>query len=153
MADQVRLQVRKNNTANDWADVGNKAGNESVPVSVPSLPLPAGAATSAAQTTSEDSNTLLRRVVKLLEPSGLRDINNRQRITVDSITAGQNTIGVVGVNVAAANGGNGPGVGAPTNIATSYQAVWMGPIDQRFLYKDACRLTYNQGIRSHLIFT
>jgi hypothetical protein len=32
MADQVRLQVRKNNTENSWADVGNKTGNESIPV-------------------------------------------------------------------------------------------------------------------------
>ena len=34
MADDVRLQVRKNNTENEWADVGNKVGNESIPVTL-----------------------------------------------------------------------------------------------------------------------
>lgn len=34
MADQVRLQVRKNNTENTWEDVGNASGNERLPVSI-----------------------------------------------------------------------------------------------------------------------
>lgn len=32
MPDQARIQVRKNDTENTWGDVGNKSGNESVPV-------------------------------------------------------------------------------------------------------------------------
>ncbi len=49
MADLSRLQVRKNDSQNTWVDVGNKAGNESLPVNVSSLPLPSGASTSAKQ--------------------------------------------------------------------------------------------------------
>jgi len=50
MNEKVRLQVLQDSAEHDWADVGNKSGDQSVPVSVSSLPLPSGAATSANQT-------------------------------------------------------------------------------------------------------
>ena len=56
MNEQVRLQVREDSTEHEWKDVGNKAGDQPVPVNVSSLPLPSGAATSVNQTTA---NTLL----------------------------------------------------------------------------------------------
>ena len=34
MAEQSRVQVRKDDVENTWADVGNKAGNEKVPVTI-----------------------------------------------------------------------------------------------------------------------
>lgn len=34
MPEQSRIQVRKNDTENTWGDVGNKAGNESLPVNI-----------------------------------------------------------------------------------------------------------------------
>lgn len=49
MPETSRLQVRKNDAEHAWKDVGNKSGDESVPVSVSSLPLPSGGATSAKQ--------------------------------------------------------------------------------------------------------
>jgi len=49
MNDITRIQVRENTAEHEWKDVGNKAGDQSVPVSVSSLPLPTGAATAANQ--------------------------------------------------------------------------------------------------------
>jgi hypothetical protein len=37
MPDQSRLQVRKDDTENTWADVGNKSGNESLPINSTAL--------------------------------------------------------------------------------------------------------------------
>jgi hypothetical protein len=50
MNDLSRIQVRKNDTEHAWGDVGNKTGDESVPVTIGSLPLPTGGATSDNQT-------------------------------------------------------------------------------------------------------
>lgn len=51
MNDRVRLQVLENSTEHEWKDVGHKTGDQSVPISVTSLPLPSGAATAAKQDT------------------------------------------------------------------------------------------------------
>ena len=34
MSEESRVQVRKDNTENSWADVGNKVGNEKLPVDI-----------------------------------------------------------------------------------------------------------------------
>lgn len=49
MPEDSRIQVRTDSAEHNWADVGNKAGDETVPVSMSSLPLPSGGATSANQ--------------------------------------------------------------------------------------------------------
>jgi len=49
MNDNVRIQVREDSDEHGWKDVGNKTGDETVPVNVSSLPLPSGASTSAKQ--------------------------------------------------------------------------------------------------------
>lgn len=49
--EKVQLQVLEDSAEHEWKDVGNKAGDQPVPVTVPSLPLPSGAATSVNQTT------------------------------------------------------------------------------------------------------
>lgn len=75
----------------------------------------------------DESVVLLRRIVKLLESSGNNDIGNRQRIALDSITAGT-TLPTV-TNVAATAGVN----------------------HAQFI--DPARTAYNTGIRSNLIFS
>lgn len=63
MNDKVRIQVLDNSTEHEWKDVGNKAGDESVPVNISSVPLPSGASTSAKQDTqiteAQSTNTKL----------------------------------------------------------------------------------------------
>lgn len=100
-------------------------------------------------TNSEDSNTLLRRIVKLLESQAVVDIQNRQKVTIDSVTA--NSLTTAGFNTALV--GNIVTTGAPTLGTIAPLPIWEGPVDQRFRIMDAARLTYDQGIRSHLAFT
>lgn len=49
MPEESRIQVRVDSAEHNWGDVGHKAGDQVVPVSVSSVPLPTGAATSAKQ--------------------------------------------------------------------------------------------------------
>jgi hypothetical protein len=107
--------------------------------------------------TTSDSTVLLRRLVQLLQPLATQDINNRLRVTIDSITNGIQGFGVslLGLNSLVGPVTNYPTTGAPVQqpVTGSWQPVWIGPVDQRFQIIDAARLTYNQGIRSHLSFT
>lgn len=88
---------------------------------------------------ANDATVLLRRIVKLLEPSGNYDTGTRQRVTVDSITAGQPIGTVTAVTTVTT-------VSSVTNIAAL--AGW----DQR-MFADPARTAYNTGIRSALIFS
>lgn len=108
--------------------------------------------------TDESSTILLRRVVKLLESNAVVDIQYRQKITIDSITGGSMGLGVALTGTNSLGGipvTNWPTTGAPIAQPTggSWQPVWIGPVDQRFQVIDAARLTYDQGIRSHLAFS
>lgn len=97
----------------------------------------------------DDTLILLRRIVKLLESNAVVDINNRQKVVVDSVTA--NSLTTAGWNTGLV--GNIVTIGAPTLGTIAPLPIWEGPVDQRFRIMDAARLTYNQGIRSHLSFT
>lgn len=88
---------------------------------------------------ANDATVLLRRIVKLLEASGNADAGTRQRVTVDSITAGQPIGTVTAVTTVTT-------VSSVTNIAAL--AGW----DQR-MFADPARTAYNTGIRSALIFS
>ena len=55
MNEKTRLQIRENTAEHEWKDVGNKAGDQKIPVTASSLPLPTGAATSAKQDTGNAS--------------------------------------------------------------------------------------------------
>lgn len=96
----------------------------------------------------DDTIILLRRLVKLLESNAVVDIQGKQRITIDSIT---NTV-TMGTNLAAAGGGNGIST-VPVNVATIYQPVWEGPVDQRFRIMNDARNAYANSIRANLSFT
>lgn len=100
--------------------------------------------------TGEDSNTLLRRLVKLLESQAVVDSANRQKITIDSTTSqglytGGLTTALAGETVTA---------GAPSVAGTIYPFyVWETPVDQRWRVIEAARHNYAASIRSNLSFT
>jgi hypothetical protein len=96
--------------------------------------------------TVDDQIILLRRIVKLLESQAATDTAQRQRITVDAITAGTilPTVTTVGT-VSAITGGTITTVGAVTNIAAIN-----GWNQQMFV--DPARTAYNTGIRRWLTF-
>lgn len=85
---------------------------------------------------SEDSIVFLRRIAKILENQQAVDPQQRQRITLDSITAGVTLPTVTTVTT----------VSAVTNIAGLFS--W----NQQIL-ADPARTAYNTGIRSALTFS
>jgi len=99
----------------------------------------------------DESIILLRRAVKLLESNAVVDANNRQRITLDALTAGVLSTG--GTYCGSSTGINIPTAGAPIMGGNYWLQVWTGPVDQRWGMMDTARLTYDNGIRSHLAFS
>lgn len=88
---------------------------------------------------SEESIVFLRRIAKILENQQAVDPQQRQRITLDSITAGVTLPAVTTVTTVAT-------VSAVTNIAGLFS--W----NQQIL-ADPARTAYNTGIRSALTFS
>lgn len=91
----------------------------------------------AANAIDENSNWLLRRVVKLLESNAVVDSNSRQRITLDAMTGGMTLSAVTSVG----------SVGSVGNIVT------IGSMDPRFTFIDTARNNYANSIRNNLKFT
>jgi hypothetical protein len=125
-------------------------------------------ATEATQLAILETNALLRRVVKFLEPSATSDSRNRQRVVLDGIGTGTTgittelaatlpvTVGSSVVNVSAGTSViQNPISAAPpyTTAATVVQPVFEGPVDQRFRVMEDSRISYQMGIRSHLSFS
>jgi hypothetical protein len=114
--------------------------------------------TNAINTTSEEA-ILLRRIVKLLESNAVVDIQNRQKVTIDGITNGLGAL--LGVSIPGLTSGAGiPSTNYPTNAApvqqpgtSSWQPVWIGPVDQRFQIMDNARLNYANSIRNNITFS
>lgn len=90
----------------------------------------------------DDQIILLRRIVKLLESTAAADSAQRQRFTLDTITAGTTLPTVTTVT----------GVTTVTTVTTVSNAAALAGYDQR-LYVDWARTAYNTGIRSALTFT
>lgn len=90
----------------------------------------------------DDQIILLRRIVKLLESTAAADNAQRQRFTLDTITAGVTLPTVTTVT----------GVTTVTTVSTVTNLSQLAGYDQR-LYVDWARTAYNTGIRSALTFT
>jgi hypothetical protein len=89
----------------------------------------------------------LKRIVNLLESSGVVDIQGRQRVQLDQ------TVSVIPSYNAIANV---PTSGAPflNNMNWVYHMpTWAGPIDPRWEHFDNAQMVYNTGIRSKLSIT
>ena len=96
-----------------------------------------------------DSITLLRRIVKLLEPSGMFDAGNRQKVTVDSFTAqGATILGKVGIDQTAPGTTNKISIDQ-TTVGTTNNVTLFG-LSENDYYQQMQRISYNTGIRSKL---
>jgi len=83
---------------------------------------------------SDESTILLRRLVQMLAPIAIQDVNQRQRVTIDAITGGltlstMNTLNTV------------------SNIAA------LGNVDPKYQIIDAARNAFANGIRQNLTFS
>ena len=111
---------------------------------------------------TEESNALLRRILKVLESNSVVDGKQRQKVTVEAIGTNNSpasteinaTLPVtLGSVVAVTAGGQSPTAGAPTAAVTlSWQPTWEGPVDQRWRVMENSHISYQSGIRTKLAF-
>jgi hypothetical protein len=94
---------------------------------------------------SEEAITLLRRMVKILENQQAVDPQQRQRITLDSVTAGVTLPTVTTVGTVTT-------VTGVTTVATVTNMAGLFSWNQQIL-ADPARTAYNTGIRSALTFS
>jgi len=123
---------------------------------------------------TDESILLLRRIVHMLEASATVDRNMRQRVTLDAIQlsgvgittelAGNLPVSMIGVVNASVSGnigvsgitqtlGQGTTFGPPYSVTnTTYQAIWEGPVDQRFRVAEESHTAYQLRVRNALTF-
>jgi hypothetical protein len=98
---------------------------------------------------TDEALVLLRRMVKLMEQQAAVDTAQRQRITLDAVTAALPNANPIPVSQTTAGNLN-----ATVSIAASQtlaNLATLAGLDQR-LYTDWARASYNSGIRSALTF-
>ena len=91
---------------------------------------------------TDDQLVLLRRIVKILESQAAVDPQQRQRVTIDSIT-GSLTLSTITT------------VGTVTTVSTVSSVTNIAALNgwNQQMFADPARTSYNTGIRSQLIFT
>lgn len=99
----------------------------------------------------DDQIILLRRIVKLLESQAATDPQQRQRTTVDAISAGV-TLPTVTTVTGVTTVSTVTTVTGVTTVSTVSNMTTLAGYDQR-LYSDWARTAYNTGIRQSLIFS
>lgn len=101
---------------------------------------------------SEESNLLLRRILKVLESNNVTDSKQRQRVVIDAVGA-NNFSNSVEVNsylpiiAGLQTWGNIPVQNTNTVSVTE------APVDQRWRVAEDSHISYQASIRSHLAFT
>jgi hypothetical protein len=92
-----------------------------------------------------ESVVLLRKMVKLMEPLGTQDTQQRQRISLDAapvaVTVAQATASQLNVNV-----------GTVTTITTLNNLALIAGIDPRFQFIDQAKIAFATGIRNNLTY-
>jgi hypothetical protein len=78
---------------------------------------------------TDDSVVLLRRLVQLLTPIGVQDLQQRQRVTVDTIIGG-----------------------AVTSVATVNNLSNFNTVDTKYFLMDTARNAFANGIRQNLTY-
>ena len=86
----------------------------------------------------DQTNALLRRLVKIMESQATVDAQNRQRVTIDAITGNLTLTTLTGITNALPAGANN--IGGITTIAG---------VDHK-QYIDIARTAFNTGLRSKL---
>jgi len=115
----------------------------------------------------ESLHDLLRRMNKLLESSAVVDSQQRQKITIDAITASATTqttlSGTLPISVASlpasastisiSSGNNSSG--NPYSITTALigQPILEAPVSQLWRVLEDSRISYGSAIRPHLVFS
>ena len=97
---------------------------------------------------TDESVLLLRRMVKLLDSLATVDIQNRQRVAIDSsitLSVGQPSATSLNMTAVQPTAGN---LNANIGNITAY-----GGVDPRFQFIDAARIAYATGIRANLKFS
>ena len=112
------------------------------------IDLPSTAIVDQAAMNDSYTHLLLERIADLLEPIATQDANNRQRVSVDAITATLANVTTVGT-VSALTGGT---ITTITNPVPVGNVATIGSVDPRYLFIDTARNAYAQGIRSNLAF-
>ena len=93
---------------------------------------------------TDDSLTYLRRIVKLMESQAVVDAGQRQRITLDAVTAGVALPAVTAITNALPTGANV--IGSLTNLTTLAG-------QNQMMYSDPARNAYANGVRQNLIWS
>jgi hypothetical protein len=102
---------------------------------------------------TDEALVLLRRMVKLMEQQAAVDTAQRQRITLDAVTAALPNANPIPVSQSTAGNLNATvSIAASQTLATVTNLVTLAGLDQR-LYTDWARAAYNSGIRSALTFS
>lgn len=96
----------------------------------------------------EDTMILFRRLLQLADSLGTVDINNRQRVAVEAVTAVTAPISTLGVALTGVN--DIPTAAPAMSAARYYQGVYLA-LDQRWFMKDQARNTYANSIRSQIV--
>jgi microcompartment protein CcmK/EutM len=94
---------------------------------------------------------LLRRIVKLMESQAAVDPQQRQRITIDNVSAGI-TNALVVTQATATNLNATVSIAASQTLATVTNLAGLFSWNQQIL-SDPARTAYNTGIRSQLTFS
>lgn len=92
----------------------------------------------------DETIQLLKRIAKLLEPSSTQDVQQRQRVIIDSLSGYAPYTGL---------GGNYVTSGPPIFTNASHNPIWSGPVDPRFTNIELARASYESGIRKNLEFS
>lgn len=102
-------------------------------------------AVSAEVVVLQEQNELLRRLVKLMESQATIDGQQRQRITVDALTAGLtlNTVNNLGTVTT---------VTGVTTVSTATTVNQFAGVDLRWQWMENARIAYNTGVRSKLTY-
>lgn len=85
---------------------------------------------------------LLRRLLKLMESQATIDSAQRQRITIDAITAGVTLPGLTTVTT----------VSTVSSVAAATTLNQFAGVDLRWQWMENARIAYNTGIRSKLTY-
>ena len=94
----------------------------------------------ATRAANDDTLLLLRRIVEICEPLATQDSSNRQRVTLDAITAALTLATVTTVTTVST-------VTSTTNI------VNMGGYPEQWRMMEHARINYATGIRQNLFFS
>lgn len=93
---------------------------------------------------TEETVLLLKRLVRILDSVATVDVQNRQRVVVES--AAQTSITIAAAQTLAT-------LTTVTNAVPVGNVATMGGVDPRFEFMELARISYSNGIRSKLSFS